>query len=71
MFEQYNRNAERLRRKAAIRRKVAGTAQRPRLTVFRSLKHISVQVIDDSTGSTLLSVNRMKTPLKERMMKIC
>jgi large subunit ribosomal protein L18 len=57
MFEQYNRNAERLRRKAAIRKKVSGTPERPRLAVFRSLRHISVQVIDDVAGKTLLSVN--------------
>lgn len=73
MFEQYNRNAERLRRKAAIRRKVAGTAQRPRLTVFRSLKHISVQVIDDSTGNTLLSVNSgsKEMGLKGKNIEVC
>lgn len=57
MYEQYNRNAERLRRKAAIRKKVVGTPERPRLAVFRSLKHISVQVIDDVAGKTLLSID--------------
>ncbi len=57
MYEQYNRNAERLRRKSAIRKKVVGTPERPRLAVFRSLAHISVQVIDDIAGKTLLSVS--------------
>ncbi|MBP7733439.1 MAG: 50S ribosomal protein L18 [Caldisericia bacterium] len=73
MFEQYNRNAERLRRKAAIRRKVAGTPQRPRLTVFRSLKHISVQVIDDTTGNTLLSVHSgsKEMGLKGKNIEVC
>jgi large subunit ribosomal protein L18 len=40
-----------------IRRKVAGTAERPRLTVFRSLNHIYAQLVDDLTGRTLLSVS--------------
>ncbi|MEO8874540.1 MAG: 50S ribosomal protein L18 [Polyangiaceae bacterium] len=41
------------RRKLRIRRKIAGTAERPRLTVFRSSKHIYAQVIDDVAGTTV------------------
>ena len=41
------------RRKLRIRRKIAGTAERPRLTVFRSAKHIYAQVIDDAAGATV------------------
>ena len=44
-----------LRRKARVRAKVFGTAQRPRLSVFRSLKHIYCQLIDDEQGKTLVS----------------
>ena len=40
-----------------IRRKVSGTTERPRLAVFKSLKHIYVQVIDDSTGKTVVSAS--------------
>jgi large subunit ribosomal protein L18 len=40
-----------------IRRKVAGTSARPRLAVFRSLKHITVQIIDDSKGHTLVAAS--------------
>jgi large subunit ribosomal protein L18 len=46
----------RRRRHLRVRRKVAGTAERPRLVVFRSLKHIYAQLIDDEKGVTLLGV---------------
>ena len=48
--------ARRLRRKLSIRKKVEGTTERPRVCAFRSNKHLTVQVIDDQTGKTLLSV---------------
>ncbi|KAB2841432.1 50S ribosomal protein L18 [bacterium] len=47
----------RIRRKLRIRRKITGTQERPRLTIYRSLKHIYAQVIDDSTGRTLVSAS--------------
>ena len=46
----------RRRRQLRVRKKVAGTAERPRLTVFRSLKHIYAQLVDDQAGVTLLAV---------------
>ena len=51
------KNELRFRRKLRIRTKVTGTADRPRLSVFRSARHITAQVIDDNTGKTLVSVN--------------
>ncbi len=45
------------RRHARLRQKIAGTAERPRLAVFRSLRNISVQFIDDVAGNTLLAVS--------------
>jgi large subunit ribosomal protein L18 len=45
------------RRKIRVRRKVQGTAQRPRLTVFRSNKHIYLQAIDDQVGRTLVATS--------------
>lgn len=51
------KRARRNRRKMSIRRKIAGTPQRPRLSVFKSNKHLYVQVIDDSVGNTLVAVS--------------
>lgn len=50
----------RTRIRERIRRKVAGTEQRPRLAVFKSLKHIYVQLIDDAQGKTLFSASTME-----------
>ncbi|HOA28586.1 MAG TPA: 50S ribosomal protein L18 [Candidatus Cloacimonadota bacterium] len=47
----------RTRRRAAIRKRLSGTTERPRLVVFRSLKHIYAQIIDDSKGITLVSMS--------------
>jgi large subunit ribosomal protein L18 len=49
----------RKRRKLRIRKKVVGTPERPRLSVFRSARHIYVQVIDDTAGSTLVSASTL------------
>ena len=51
------RNAIRQRVHSRIRRKMVGTAKRPRLNVYRSLSHIYAQVIDDSQGVTLVSAS--------------
>ena len=50
---------KRMRRKRSIRKKISGTASIPRLTVFRSSRHIYAQVIDDVTGVTLVSASTM------------
>jgi large subunit ribosomal protein L18 len=52
-----NGNDARKRRQRRIRMKISGTAERPRLNVFRSLHHIYAQVIDDTTGHTLVSAS--------------
>jgi large subunit ribosomal protein L18 len=54
----------RARRRKRVRKRVAGTSGRPRLTVFRSLKHIYAQVIDDSTGRTLVSACSLHEPVR-------
>ena len=53
------REVARLKRKKRIRRKVEGTEQRPRLTVFRSDKHIYAQIVNDVTGTTLVSASTL------------
>ena len=49
----------RLKRKVRVRKKISGTATRPRLSVFRTARHIYAQVIDDTTGSTLASASTL------------
>ena len=55
MYHQPTKREGRLRIHGRIRARVAGTAERPRLAVFRSLKHIYAQVVDDAAGRTLVS----------------
>ncbi len=57
MIPKLKRNAVRRRVHARIRQKVHGTAERPRLNVYRSLNHIYAQVIDDNLGMTLASAS--------------
>jgi large subunit ribosomal protein L18 len=52
------------RRKLRIRNKVAGSVERPRLSVFRSAKHIYAQVIDDTTGKTIAHASTLSKDLK-------
>ena len=58
------RTRSRLRRQVRGRKKVAGTAERPRLVVTRSSRHITVQVVDDLVGKTLASASSMETDLR-------
>lgn len=55
----------RLRRQRSIRKRVKGSESRPRLSVFRSTRHMYAQVIDDSTGRTLASASTLSKELKE------
>jgi large subunit ribosomal protein L18 len=60
-----DKQTARARRHFRVRKKVAGTAERPRLAVFRSNKHISAQVIDDRSGRTLASASSLEKSLRE------
>lgn len=57
----------RLRRKVRIRARVTGTAERPRLSVHRSLKQITAQVIDDAAGKTLIAVSTKEAKVKSNV----
>jgi len=63
MIKKVSRNEARLARHARIRQKVSGTTEVPRLCVFRSSKNISVQIIDDEKGVTLVSASSMDKEL--------
>ena len=52
-----NRKKPRVRSKIRIRKKISGTLERPRFTVYRSLNNVYVQLIDDSTGKTLITAS--------------
>ncbi|MDW7712093.1 MAG: 50S ribosomal protein L18 [Deferrisomatales bacterium] len=56
-------------RKKRVRRKVAGTAARPRLTVFKSVKHVYAQIIDDASGRTLVAASSMGRDLRDDVKK--
>ena len=64
MIKMIDKNAERQRRHARVRKKVSGTAQTPRLNVYRRLNHIYVQIIDDVKGVTLCSASTMEKDVK-------
>ena len=56
----------RVKRKRRIRKKITGTPERPRLSVFRSSKHIYAQLIDDTRGCTLVSASSVEKIVKEQ-----
>lgn len=65
MIKQFDRAAARRRRHRRIRAKVSGTGQRPRLCVFRSLRHIYAQIIDDERGHTLVAASTMEPAIRD------
>ena len=66
MITKTNRNLERTRRHLRVRRKVSGTAERPRLCVYRSNTNIYVQIIDDVAGKTLVSASTLEKEVKTK-----
>jgi large subunit ribosomal protein L18 len=63
------KNKKRARRRAAIRHNLRGTSSRPRLVVFRSLKHVYAQIIDDDKGCTLCSLSTISKDFKQEAGK--
>lgn len=64
MINKVSRNANRLKRHLRIRQNLAGTASKPRLSVFRSNKQIYAQIIDDTTGKTLCCASSLDKEAK-------
>jgi large subunit ribosomal protein L18 len=69
LIKKGNRKNLRQKRRFRVRKKVAGTKERPRLNVFRSLKHIYAQIIDDNLGVTLASASSLSPELKDSLAK--
>ncbi len=57
----------RLKRRQRIRRKISGSEARPRLSVFRSARHIYAQIIDDGKGQTLVAASTLSGELKDKL----
>ena len=70
MINKIDKNKERQRRHTRVRKKVTGTAETPRLSVYRSLNHIYVQVIDDVKGVTLCSASTLEKDVKTAIAKL-
>ena len=64
MVNKPDKNKIRIRKHERVRKKIAGTPERPRLNVYRSLNHIYAQVIDDTAGSTLAAASTLDAALK-------
>ena len=59
-----DKDRKRLKRKVHIRKRISGTAERPRMTVFKSNRSISIQIIDDTKGHTLASASTLEKDLE-------
>ncbi|HAG51238.1 MAG: 50S ribosomal protein L18 [Deltaproteobacteria bacterium GWC2_42_51] len=58
-----------LKRKKRVRKKIWGTSERPRLSIFRSNKHIYAQIIEDASGKTLISTSTISKELQDKLKK--
>lgn len=67
MIKKIDKNAKRLKRHRRVRKKISGTAERPRLSVFRSNKNVYAQIIDDEEGKTLVSSSTLDKNLKSQL----
>jgi len=65
MVKKPDKNKVRVRKHERVRKKIAGTPERPRLNVYRSLNHIYAQVIDDAAGNTIVAASTLDEALKD------
>ena len=70
MITKIDKNADRIKRHQRVRRKVSGTAECPRLCVFRSLNHIYAQIIDDVKGNTLVACSTVEKAISEAVKEM-
>lgn len=63
----FERTVARRKRHLLLRNRVIGTAERPRLNVYRSLKHTYAQIIDDTTGTTLVAASTLDPGIRDRL----
>ncbi len=70
MYKMRDRNADRIIRHARVRKKVSGTPERPRLSVYRSLNNIYAQIIDDTKGKTLVAASTQEKAVMAQLAEI-
>ncbi len=70
MITKKDKNADRIIRHARVRKKVSGTAARPRLSVYRSTNHIYAQVIDDVKGNTLCAASTVEKDIAAKVAEL-
>lgn len=70
MINKVNKNEQRVKRHVRLRHDLAGTTQRPRLNVYRTLNHIYAQIIDDTKGVTLVACNTTQKDIREKVAKM-
>ena len=70
MISKIDKNSERIKRHKRIRNKISGTPERPRLSVFRSTKHIYAQIIDDVSGVTLVAASTMEKSIADAVKEM-
>ncbi|MBC7343417.1 MAG: 50S ribosomal protein L18 [Clostridia bacterium] len=67
MIKKESRKEVHRRKHLRVRKKIAGSAERPRLTVYRSLKHMYAQIVDDTNGRTLVSASTLDPELRQKL----
>ena len=67
MISKIDKNAERIKRHKRIRNRISGTQEKPRLSVYRSEKHIYAQIIDDVAGKTLVACSTVEKAVAEQV----
>ena len=70
MFKKRDRNEVRVIRHARVRKKISGTPEMPRLSVYRSNKHIQAQIIDDTKGVTLVAASTLDAAVKSQLEEV-